>query len=141
MELAEAIYGQPDFCKALQQEGVDLVGDGRALPYQPFAHPMQGRERLLGFIARRHEAHAGPTGRFADRLRVVEVVLVALHEGLHELRGNEFGGMSQCRQLTRDPVGTGAGFHHHRAGGDVRQVTEKLAAREFLRNTIRPPAS
>ena len=26
----------------------------------------------------------------------------------------------------------GAGFHHHRAGGDVRQLGRQLAAREFL---------
>mgnify|MGYP000547156034 CR=1 FL=1 len=80
------VLSSPDFAIALltelQQEGVDLVGGGRTLPHEPFTHPMQGRERLLGFIARRHEAHAGPTGCFADRLRVVEVVPVVAGRGL-----------------------------------------------------------
>ena len=77
-------FGQTD--AELQQESLYLVGGGGFIPHQRFAHPMGGRDRLLRVVARTHEAHVRPTRRFADGLGIGKVVLVALHEGFHELR-------------------------------------------------------
>jgi len=76
--------GQAD--AELEQEAVNLVGRAGAITNQRFPNAMQGRHRLLRFVARAHEAHTGPTGSLANRLGIAEIVLVPGHERSHQLR-------------------------------------------------------
>jgi hypothetical protein len=63
---------------------------GGALSNQFTADAVHGLQVLLSDGLGRDEAHAGPARRFADRLRVVGVVLLALDVRLDELRGINF---------------------------------------------------
>ena len=77
-------FGQAD--PEFQQEGVDLVDRGCPVTHQHLTHTMRGRDGLLAFISRANEAHVRPARRFADRLRIGKVILVALDERFYELR-------------------------------------------------------
>jgi hypothetical protein len=58
-----------------------------------------------------NKAHVRSTHRFADRLGIIGVVLVALHVGLHELRRNQADGVASSLKFSRPMVRTGARFH------------------------------
>ena len=71
----------------LGQQAANLIDLGRAVANQLAAHPVQCLNILLRYALDLHETHVGPIHRFADRLGIVRVVLVALHVRLDELRG------------------------------------------------------
>jgi hypothetical protein len=60
-------------------QGVDAL---RPLADQEVAGAEHHRVRLLRLVPHRHEAHARPLRRFADRLGIGHVVLLPLDEGL-----------------------------------------------------------
>jgi hypothetical protein len=68
--------------RALEQKAPDLVDQRGAHPDQPVARPVQRRHVELRRRLDRHKAHLRPLHRLADRLRVGEVVLVRLDDGL-----------------------------------------------------------
>ena len=84
--------------------------------------------RLLSFVARTHEPHAGSTGGFADRLGIPKVTLVARHERLDESWQDQSGVVSHAGQSAYQPVRAGTGFHDNTAGRDIRQRPEQLLA-------------
>ena len=45
---------------------------------------------LLFYLLDGHKAHRRPAGSLDDRLRVIGIVLVRLHEGLYKLRVDQF---------------------------------------------------
>ena len=58
--------------------GVDAL---RPLPHQEIAGAEHHAVRLLRLVLHRHETHARPLRRLADRLGIGQVVLLPLHEG------------------------------------------------------------
>ena len=50
---------------------------------------MHHQHRLLLIAFDRHEAHVRPAHRFADRFRIVRIVLAALAVRIDELRGHQ----------------------------------------------------
>src|ERR1035437_3873567 len=72
---------------------------------------------LLGRFDR-YKPHSWAPHRFADRLGVGGIVLVALDVGLYILRRHQTNLMSELRQLARPVVRRGAGLH---ADEDPRQ--------------------
>ncbi len=90
---------------------VDASG---ALFLVPLAQSVNGEHGLLRRHLERHEAHRRPRGRFADRGRVVGVVLAAL--ALHAVRRHEVRCHHSCvepqsPQLACPMVITTAGLH------------------------------
>src|SRR4026209_1383647 len=81
----------------------------------------EGRTRLLPLVARTNEPHAGSTARFADRLRVAEVVLVPSDERTDELRRDQSRLMPHAGELTHQPMRTRTRFHSHTTGGYLLQ--------------------
>ena len=59
----------------------------------------------------RHEAHARPAHRLADRLGVVRIRLVCLHVRLHELRGDQLHPEAFHLQHARPVMRAAARFH------------------------------
>jgi len=64
------------------QQAPGAIGQGGALLDQPLADPMHQQNILLLRRLDRHKPHVRPTHRLADRLRIVGIVLVALHIGV-----------------------------------------------------------
>lgn len=56
----------------------------------------------------RHKAHGRPLHGLGDRLGVAEVVLLALHERLHELRRDDLHLVPQARERAAEMVGADA---------------------------------
>jgi hypothetical protein len=57
------------------------------------------------------EAHAGTAHRFADRLGIVRVVLVAFDKRFNELGGDQLDSKSSSFELTRPMMGPSATLH------------------------------
>jgi len=87
---------------------------------------------LLRFGLGRDEPHGWARRRLADRLGVYEVVLVALDEGPHELRRDEFDLMPEGAQFAGHVLGTGAGFHDDSAGMEGSEKLDELFAAGLL---------
>lgn len=84
-------------------------------------------ELLLAHLT--HGAQVGAKGSFCDRLGVVVVVLLTLHERLHIDSWNDAWLMAELAQSTADEVRTQAGFHPD----DARwQLLERLDQRQPL---------
>ena len=66
-------------------------------------------ELVLGLLA--HDAQVRPQGGLGDRLGVVVVVLLALHERLHVDRRNDPRLVAQLAQRPADEVRAEARFH------------------------------
>lgn len=64
-------------------KGSDLIDRGSAARHEPGTHPMARLQVELLPALVRHGAQVGAEGGFCDRLGVVVVGLLALHEGLH----------------------------------------------------------
>ena len=105
-----------------------------ALFLEALAQPVQAQHALLLAGLDRHEAHARPRRRLADRRRVVGVVLAAL--AFHavrrdEVRRNQPRIQPQRAQLARPVVRARAGLHRHQAArGQLRAPGEELLALE-----------
>src|SRR5215471_7018867 len=89
-------YSQPmqalrDGDTAVEQEGADLVGNGRALADEAGAHPVQGLQVELFLGLGGDEAHGRTLDGFGDGLRIAVVVFVTLEECTRVLRGHESG--------------------------------------------------
>ena len=93
-------------------------------------------ELLLTLLA--HPAQVGAEGGFCDRLGVVVVVLLTLHEGLHIDRWNDARLVAEHAQGSADEMGAEARFH----ADDTRWLLlERLDQRQSLdlrRNAILP---
>ena len=101
----------------LSDQATDLVGLGRALLDQPTSYSVHRLDVLLIYRLDAHESHAGPAHRFADRLGVIGVVLVALHVRLHELRRNQLHLESFLLQLARPVMRATTRLHANLAAG------------------------
>src|ERR1700677_4759833 len=80
----------------------------------------------------RNEAHVLAFHRLGDRLRVDEVVLVRLHEGLHKLGRNQPDIVPLLAQRTAEEVSAGARLQADQRGLHVRGVSQQLLLRELL---------
>ena len=70
----------------LAEQATNLVALRGARLHEALSHPVQREHGLLLDALDRHEAHVRSPHRFADRLGVGDIVLVALHVGFDELR-------------------------------------------------------
>ena len=96
------------------------------------ANAMQSLQVELLDRLGRHKAHGRPLDRFGNGFSIAEIVLVALAEGLHELRRDQLHVMAQRQQLTAEMMGADTGFHADQAGGHVGQPCLDLSAGELL---------
>ena len=83
----------------LQQEGPKLVDYGRSTGDKPVAHTMHRLEIKLGVRLDRNKPHVLPVYRLGDGFGIEEVVLVRLHEWLHELGWNQLHVMTLFRAV------------------------------------------
>src|SRR5215213_6017373 len=88
--------------------------------------------RLLLLAFHRHEAHARPLRRFADRLGIRHVVLLPLHVRLDVGRRDQAYGVAQLAELTRPVMRPGAGLHRHCARGLGGEEFEHLRPHQAL---------
>ncbi|MCY1226613.1 hypothetical protein D9M72_388550 [compost metagenome] len=103
------------------QQAADLIGLCGARLNSERARPVQHQHRLLLLALDGDKAHAGPPDRFANRLRVVGVVLAALAVSGDELASHQAHLVPQLAQLPRPVVGTRAGFDSHQARRELRK--------------------
>lgn len=107
---------------------MDLVDDGGALAHQRLPGPAQHGQRLPFRPLDTGESHAGPAGRFADRLGIGKIVLHTLNDGLHILRRNQFDVVSQRLGRVVRAIGATTGVHCHLAGWQLRQKRNEPGA-------------
>jgi len=117
-------------------QAADLVAFRLALIAQLKAHPVYGLNVLLLYRLHRHEAHVRPAHRFADRLRIIGVVLVALHIRLHELRRNQLHRNSVRLECSRPVVRATTSLHADHAARFNRSsnALNQFARVNFRRN-------
>ena len=101
---------------------------------------MQCLDVLLLHALDRDEPHRWTAGRLDDRLGIVAVVLVSLHERRDELRADELHLDAAGLQLSRPVMRRGTGFHddeprlqaddrlHEARTADLRAVHDHAAA-------------
>ena len=99
----------------LGQQATDPIDRRRALLDEPLPHPMQRQDCLLLGALHRHEAHVGPSYRFADRFGVVAVVLRALAIRSHKARHHDPDAVTVDLKLAPPLVRATAGFHADQA--------------------------
>jgi hypothetical protein len=81
-----------------------LIDQPDAISHKSIANPMNRLHRqLLGGLDR-HEAHVWSADRFADRFRVISIVLVGLHVGRDELRTDQSDVVTKFRNRLRPKV-------------------------------------
>ena len=110
-------------------QGVDAL---RALAHQEITGAEHDAVRLLLLALHRHEAHARPLGRLADRLGIRHVVLLPLHERLDVGRRDQPHRVAQLAELTRPVMRPGAGLHRHHAGRLGGEEFEHLRPHQAL---------
>jgi hypothetical protein len=88
-------------------QGVDSLCP---LPNQHLPVLDDNRRCLLTTCLHRHGPHGRPRCRLADRFRVIAIVLAALDEGLHVLRGNQLYPVAHSSQNPAPVMGTRTGF-------------------------------
>ena len=114
-------------------QAADLVRLRRALTDQLRADAVHRLDILLCRALQRHEAHPRAAHGFADRLGVQQVVLVALHVGLDELRGDELHAQPPPLELAPPMVRRTARLHAnlHTRGALRAQHINPLISLEF----------
>ena len=100
--------------------------------HQQIAYSMLHQPALLLGRFDRDEPHGWAPDRFADRLGVGGIVLVALDVGLHILRRHQPNLMPELRQFTRPIMCRGAGFHADKARRQSFEELYQLAAAKLL---------
>src|SRR5258708_3321403 len=116
----------------LLERGADLIDDARALADKALTHAVQSLQiELLGGLGG-NELHRRPLDRLGDRLRVAEVVLLALRVRANILCGHQSGVVAKCPELPAQVVRADASFHADQAGRHLGESCRYLAARPFL---------
>src|SRR5450759_2269532 len=110
-------------------QGIDQLGP---LPHQQIAYSMLHQPALLLDRLDRDEPHGWAPDRFADRLGVGGIVLVALDVGLHILRRHQTNLVAELRQFTRPIMCRGAGFHADKTRRQSLEELYQLAAAKLL---------
>jgi hypothetical protein len=110
-------------------KGVDAL---RPLPHQQVAGPEHEGVRLLRCGLHRHEAHARPLRRLADRLGVGRVVLLPLDEGLDVGRRDQPYRMTRPAKLACPVVRSATRLDRHDARRLPREELEHLGPRQPL---------
>src|ERR1039458_2636498 len=108
----------------------------------PQEHPVPSdplRKRLLDTLQvqliiglDRDKTHVLPLDGLRDRLCVDEVVLVRLHEGLHELSWYQLDIVTLLPQRASEKVRSGAGLKPNQRCREVRGIDQKLLPVELL---------
>src|SRR5450759_3269159 len=110
-------------------QGIDQLS---ALAHQQIAYAMLHQPALLLGRFDRYKPHSWAPHRFADRLGVGGIVLVALDVGLYILRRPKPNLMSELRQLACPIMCRGAGFHADKARRQSFEELYHLAAAKLL---------
>ena len=122
----------------LVHQPVDCIDQGRPPPPEPFAHPVEGLEVLLGDVCDRHKAHRRPRHRFGDRFGIPQIVLVRFHVRFHKLWRHQLDLMAVRSKAARPGMGATAGFHPHKRRGERRDTGHHLRAIEPFADQNRP---
>ena len=101
-----------------------------SIPRIWLASAVHHQDRLLLLARDRHEVHARSSHRFANRLRIVGVVLPSSAIRDHELCRDQPHRVSELRQFSRPIMGAGASFHTNQARRKLGKVGQHLIARE-----------
>src|SRR5215468_10448163 len=122
----------------MRPQGVDDLG---ALAYQHIARPMLHQLTLLFGRFDPHEAHGRSPNRFADRLGVSRIVLVALDVGLHVLRWHQPQPVAKLREFTCPVWAVAQASMPIRRGGNALKNSSTWRRRSRFRTTTFSAAS
>ena len=93
-----------------EQETADLIDHRRTLGHRLAADPVHVLQVLLLDRLHRDEPHRRSAHRFADRLRVAEIILVRLHVRLDELCAHHTGVVPELPKHSRPMMRSATGF-------------------------------
>lgn len=112
----------------IQQQAANLADDGGAVIDYPLPGAMQGLDVLLLDALLGDEGDMRLAGGRADRLRIVAIVLLPPHKGLHILRADYFDLMPKRFELPRPVERARARFQDDRTAIDPRHRRKKFVA-------------
>jgi hypothetical protein len=116
----------------LEQEGSQLVDDGGSACDQSISYAVHGLKIKLVVCLNRNEAHVLAVDSFSDGFCIEKVVLVGLHERLHELSWDELHVMALLSQNPPKEVSPRTGFHPDQAGLHIGGEDDELLLSELL---------
>jgi hypothetical protein len=106
----------------LSQQASDLVDELRPIRYQPAVDTVQALQILLFDGFRRNETHVGPRHGFANRFRIVGIVLLGLYiRLLYKLGCHQPNCMPEAAEHARPVTRAAAGLDPHQAGRLLRK--------------------
>ncbi len=79
-----------------------------------------------------HKVHRRSAGCFDDRLRIIGVILVGLHEGFDKLRTDQPNRVATSLKSSRPVISATSGFHYDSAGWQSCRVGGKLVSWQTL---------
>ena len=114
------------------EQSADLIYLRGAVAHAEVARAVHHQHRLLLIAFDRHEAHVRPAHRFADRLRIVDIVLAALAVRIHKLRGHQPRGVPELGKLPSPIMRSATGFHTDDARRQLSKKLQHFSSRELL---------
>src|ERR1700756_523394 len=105
---------------AIEQEATDLTNDGSAMIDHSLSCPMQCLDVLLRDRLLRDKRDVRLPCGYADRLRVIAVILLPAHKRFHILRANNFNLMPNCLKFTCPVERARAGLDDNGARTNLR---------------------
>jgi len=125
---------------ALEQEGSQLVDDGRSSCDETIPDAMKSLQIQLVVCLDRNEAHVLPVDNFSNRLGIKKVVLVGLHKWLHELSWDQLDIVALLLQRAPKEVSPRTCLHPDQRDLYVGCEGNKLLLVNFFRNSTLPAA-
>ena len=108
------------------------VAQHRALPHQELSGSMQHQSCLLIPGLCRHKTHRRPLNRFADRSRIVGVILAALQISLHIARRHQSNCVPEPLQLSAPMMRCRTRLDPNKAGRKIGKELQNLRTTDTL---------
>jgi len=111
---------------AIEQEATDLTNDGSAMIDHSLSRPMQRLDVLLRDRLLRDKRNVRLPCGYADRLRVIAVILLPAHKRLYILGADHLDPMAERLKLMRPVERARAGLDDNGARTNLRQDSKEL---------------
>ena len=125
----------------LRKVSPDSIDHRGLLADEQMTAAMQRQATLLLWRLGRDEPHVGPGDRFADRLSIHSIILMALDVGFHIGRRHQADGVAEDLEFARPMMRRGAGLDANQAWRELLEEREDIAPLQLTPGSTLPTAS